>query len=98
AVAGEIIGAEVTEERRAPGAGVVTCAGALDLDHVGPEVAEDLPAQRAGEDARGVEDAHVGERSVGVGGHGGFSVATSGLACPPTSEAACGYGALRQLL
>jgi hypothetical protein len=63
AVAGEVVSAgAVGKERRAPGAGLVAGAGALELEDVGAEVAEHLPAERPGEDAGGVEDAHPGER------------------------------------
>ena len=40
----------------------------LDLDHVGAEVAEDLAAQRAGEDRRDVEDTQSLQRRRGRGG------------------------------
>src|SRR3546814_7119904 len=52
-----------------PLAGVVALAGALDLDHLGAEVAQKLGAGRAGQDAGQVEDPQAGERSghaVGV--------------------------------
>src|SRR5262245_66368422 len=58
----EVIGGHLlAEERRAPGAGVVALAGALDLDDVGPEVGEELAAERAGQNAGGGEDAEAGE-------------------------------------
>ena len=48
--------------RRAPGARVVAAVGALDLDHVGAEVAEQHRGQRAGEHAREVGDQDPVER------------------------------------
>src|SRR5262249_47708462 len=71
AVAGEVVRAERAEERRPPGAGVVAGAGALDLDDVRPEVAEQLPAEGAGQRPRGVEDAHTSQGTVGVSLHEG---------------------------
>src|SRR5262249_9459701 len=72
AVTGEEVGAERAGEGRAPGTGVVARAGPLDLDDLRPQVAEDLATERAGQDARGVQDAHVGERGLRVGRHRGF--------------------------
>ena len=45
-------------------AGVVACARALDLDDLGPEVAQDLGAARAGENAGEVEDHESVEGTV----------------------------------
>ena len=53
--------------RRAPGARVVAAARALDLDHVGAEVAERHRRERAREHAREVGDEQPVERSGGVG-------------------------------
>src|SRR5262249_37445008 len=65
AVARQIVGGCLgVEERGAPGAGVVSGAGALDLDDTGPQVGEELAAERPGEDAGGVEDAQAGEGGV----------------------------------
>src|SRR5262245_45309308 len=69
AIAGEVIGAQIAGERRAPTAGLVAAAGALELDDVGAEVAEHLPAEWAGQHARGVEHAYVVERGVRVRSH-----------------------------
>ena len=67
AVGTQVVGGQlVAEERRAPGAGVVAGAGAFELQDLGPEVAEELGAERPGEDAGGVEDAEAGERGVHV--------------------------------
>ena len=70
AVGGEVIGAfaglvavRIAQEGRSPAAGVVAAAGPLDLDHVGPEIAEELGGGGTGEDARQVEHLHPGERS-----------------------------------
>ena len=51
AVARQEVGAKYgTEERRPPAAGIVAAAGPLELDDVGPEVAEHLPAERPGQE------------------------------------------------
>lgn len=42
----------------------ITLAGTLDLDHVGPELAEQRGRQRAGQDRRQVQDAHTAQRAV----------------------------------
>ena len=42
-------------------AGVVAAAGALDLDHLGTEITENLPGPRPGEHAGQVENADVRE-------------------------------------
>jgi hypothetical protein len=55
----------VVEVRRTPVTRVVARARALDLDHVGAEVGEQLGGPGTGEDAREIEDAEVRER----GGH-----------------------------
>ena len=65
----------VRQPRRAPRAGVVTGAGALDLDHISAEVGQRLRAGRAGEHARKVDHAQPGKsRAAGRGwsrwGHG----------------------------
>ena len=62
----EIGGAEVAavgrrHERRAPAAGVVAGALALDLDHVGAEIGQKLPGPRARQDAGEFEDAQTGQ-------------------------------------
>src|SRR5262249_49542949 len=73
AVAGEEVGAEllVAMERypgRAPGAGLVAAAGALDLDNLGSEITQNLATQWPGQDARSVEDAQASQ----VGSRGSF--------------------------
>ena len=50
-------------KRRAPGAGVVAGALALDLDHVGAEIGKDLPGPRPGQDAGKLQDAQTGQRT-----------------------------------
>ena len=67
AVEPEVVGRIVAVPRRAPGARVVAAAGALDLDHVGAEVAERHRRERAREHAREVGDEQPVERSGGVG-------------------------------
>ena len=54
------------QEGRAPGAGVVAAAGALDLDHVRPQVGQGLGAPGAREDAGKVEDTDTVERIHGL--------------------------------
>lgn len=49
----------VLQKRRAPGAGVVTGAGALNLDDVGAQIGQGLGAPGAGEDAGKVENANA---------------------------------------
>ncbi|MNN09333.1 hypothetical protein D3C81_1222110 [compost metagenome] len=66
----------VLEERRAPVAGVVADVRALDLDHFGAEVGEDLPGPGAGEYAGEVEDANVRESA----GHRWIPLLGEGLA------------------
>ncbi len=62
--------------RGRPATGLVAAVRALDLDHVGAEVAELHPAERTGEHARGVEHGQPVERSgvatrrLGLAGHG----------------------------
>src|SRR5215813_141683 len=48
-------------EGRAPGAGIVAGALALDLDHVGAEIGEDLARPRPRQDAGKLEDTHTVE-------------------------------------
>ena len=67
AVEAEVVGRVLAVPRRSPGARVVAAAGALDLDHVGPEVAERHRRERAREHAREVGDEQPVERSGGVG-------------------------------
>ena len=55
------VGRLAPDERR-PAPRVVALARLLDLDHLGAHVGEDHGAERAGEDAREVEDANAGER------------------------------------
>ena len=68
AVARQVISTERPDERRAPGAGFVSLAGAFDLDDFRPEITEDLPAQRPRQHARGIQDADAGQRAMGIGG------------------------------
>ncbi|MNZ89686.1 hypothetical protein D3C78_1086210 [compost metagenome] len=59
----------VAQERRPPVTGVVACAWALDLEHLGAEIGEDLPGPGAGQHAGQVEDADMRQGA----GHGGTS-------------------------
>ena len=56
AVQAQVVGALALVPRRAPGARVVAAVRALDLDHVGAEVAQQHRGERAGEHAREVGD------------------------------------------
>src|SRR5208282_6034681 len=69
AVAGKVVGAQGPGERWSPAAGIVTGAGALDLEHVSPKVAQDLPAKRPRQHAGGVEHANAVQGTVRVGRH-----------------------------
>ena len=66
------------DERRAPAAGVVAGARALDLDHVGAEVGQDLPGPRPGQDAGELQHAQTGQRTR----HGQFLQLLGGLIVP----------------
>ncbi|MNC86855.1 hypothetical protein D3C83_25410 [compost metagenome] len=55
AVDAEKISRLAVHEGRSPGARVVARAGRFDLDHVGAHVAQHLPAQRPGQDAREIQ-------------------------------------------
>ncbi|MNS90590.1 hypothetical protein D3C72_1246460 [compost metagenome] len=75
AVGGQVVGGLggvaavfVLEPGRAPGAGIVAGAGALDLDHIGAEIGKVLGAPWPGEDAGQVEDAEMAQGSHGSGG------------------------------
>ena len=50
-----------SHEGRSPAARVVAGAGALDLDHVGAEIGQDLPRPGAGENAGEFEHAYSGQ-------------------------------------
>ena len=70
--------------RRAPGARVVAAVGALDLDHVGAEVAQQHRGERPGEHAREVGDEDPFQRR-----HGGHTSAPPcGRSSSPTSTSA----------
>jgi hypothetical protein len=62
AVGGREIAADVGRERRRAVAQAITL-GALHLDHVGAEIAEQLRAKRPREDAPQIDDADAGERA-----------------------------------
>src|SRR3546814_15344605 len=59
----DLLAVGVLHEGRAEFARVVALAGPFDLDHVGAEVAQDLRAGRAREDAGKIEDADTVERA-----------------------------------
>ena len=63
AVEPEVVGRLALAPRRAPRARVVAAVGALDLDHVGAEVAEQHRRERPGEHAREVGHEDAVERS-----------------------------------
>ena len=84
----EIGGAEVarlaavpgSDEGRSPLARVVAAAGALHLDHVGPEIRQQLPAPGPGQDTGQFEDADAVEGWRGSrNGHGMASAESTGL-------------------
>jgi hypothetical protein len=59
----EVAAAGGGDERRSPAAGVVAGALALDLDHIGAEVGQDLPGPRPGQDAGELQHAQAGQRT-----------------------------------
>ena len=69
--------------RRAPGACVVSAAGALDLDHARPEVGKHHRRERPGKDPGEVDDPEVLERL----GHRGEAISNrhAGHSTPPRS-------------
>src|SRR4051794_21101174 len=71
------------DKRRAPAARIVTRAGALDLHHVGPEIGQDLPCPRAGQNARKLKNADTGERS----GHGEFLLVSTAMSANTLARA-----------
>jgi len=84
----EIGGAEVarlaavpgSDEGRSPLARVVAAAGALHLDHVGPEIRQQLPAPWPGQDTGQFENADAVEGGGGGGwNHGLASADSTGL-------------------
>ena len=84
AVGAEVIGAlggvvavAVLQEGRAPAPDIVAGPRPLDLDHVGPEIAQGLGGDRGGQDARGVDDADAVKRH-GAGGGGGGGIGHAG--------------------
>jgi hypothetical protein len=68
AIGGEVIGRiaarsiRIGDEGRAPASRIVTFAGLFDLDHLGPEIGEDLGGPGAGQHPGKVEDADILER------------------------------------
>ena len=60
-ILGLIVG-RVVLPRGTPGAGVIAVAGTFDLDHVGAEIAEDLPDQWPREDSGEIDDPNAVER------------------------------------
>src|SRR5208282_2523232 len=85
----EIGGAEMAaggggNERRAPAAGIVAGAGALDLDHVGAEIGQDLPGPRPGQDTGKLQYSQTGQWT----GHGRLLNAWRPLAARPLTDKA----------
>jgi hypothetical protein len=82
AVDGEEVHALAAAEVRAHRTNVVAHAGALDLDHLGPEVAQDHRAEGPGQHAGEVEHADAAEHvEHGVGAGGYRSVPRRGGSC-----------------
>jgi hypothetical protein len=54
-----VVSVEISEEGRAPAPGVVTAVKPLDLDHLGPEVGENLGRPRTREDPAQIQHAYV---------------------------------------
>jgi hypothetical protein len=72
AVHAVVIGGFGLANADAPVAGVVTPAGVLHLDDLGPEIGQHLAAQRPGKHARQVQHPHARQRQVGGGIGTGF--------------------------
>src|SRR5262245_30323278 len=68
AVRPEVVRAPAVDEGRPP-ARLVSVVRVLDLDHLGPHVAEQHRAEGAGEDTREVEDGETGEGQRGQGAY-----------------------------
>src|SRR5579864_854943 len=69
AIAGEIISRKRPGKWRAPAAAFVAGARSFELDDIGPQVAEQLATERAGQDARGVEHANSMQGAVRISLH-----------------------------
>src|SRR6185295_1842917 len=61
AVHTRVVRARGTDERRSPGPGVVTGAGAFDLDDGGAEIGQEHRGERAGQHSAEIRDQHSGE-------------------------------------
>ncbi|VXC45003.1 conserved hypothetical protein [Sphingomonas sp. AX6] len=57
----EIVAVRIVEEGRPPVTRVVACAGTFDLDDLGTEIGQELPAPWPGEDAGEFDDLDAGE-------------------------------------
>ena len=68
---GGVVTIRIFKKRRAPVPGVVPRAGTLDLDHISPQIGQDLGAPGARQYAGQVEYFEVGQSAGGLwGGHG----------------------------
>src|SRR5207248_3201038 len=76
AIARQIVSAQRVMKRRAPRASFIAAAGTLHFDDVRPEIAKELTAKGPGQDARRVQNADTGQRSLGIGDHANLSFAT----------------------
>jgi len=65
-----VMAVSVFKKRRPPLAGVVARAGALNLDHISPQVREHLRGPGAGKHAREVKNFEVGQGGGFLGAHG----------------------------
>ena len=68
AVARKEVGGKVAEEGRTPAAGVVSLAGAFELDDVGTQIGEELPAERPREHPCRIEHPHARQRRNRIAG------------------------------
>ena len=67
---GRLRACRVAQEGRPPGTGVVAAARALDLDHVGAEIGQQLRGPRPGQDAAQIEHLEAGQGAAPRPRHG----------------------------
>src|SRR5205085_12359672 len=77
--------------------GIIAAAGALQFDHVRAQVAQQLAAERAGQDARRVQHANIVQRTMRIGSHTLASNSTATSPASPRGEGTShGNGAARR--